>query len=61
MMTIIFIIGAFVIGLLLGDRHGVRQANQILDGNMKVLLGAITDERTIPVDAGEAEARPTVH
>lgn len=62
MTTAIFILGAFTIGFLLGDRRGVKQANAMLDENMKVLLNAITDERTIPVEVDEAGGRrPTVH
>lgn len=60
MTTAIYIACAFAIGFLLGDRRGVKQANEILDENMKVLLNAITDERTIPVDELEGD-RPTVH
>ncbi|MGB3831206.1 MAG: hypothetical protein WA975_05000 [Mesorhizobium sp.] len=62
MTTTIFIFGAFVIGFLLGDRRGVKQANAILDANMRELFKAINDERTIPVDAEEATpSRPSVH
>lgn len=62
MMTIILVgVAAFVIGFLLGDRRGVKQANAILDENMRELFKAISDERHIPVDDEPEDERPTVH
>lgn len=54
-------VATFVIGFLLGDRRGVRQANAILDANMRDLFKAITDERAIPVDDDREGDRPIVH
>lgn len=54
-------VATFVIGFLLGDRRGVKQANAILDANMRDLFKAITDERTMPVDDDREGDRPTVH
>lgn len=51
---------AFAFGFLLGDRRGVRQANQILDENNRVLLQAIGDSVRAPVDGGE-DQRPVLH
>ena len=61
MTTAAFIMGAFVIGFLLGDRRGVKQANAILDANMRDLFKAISDDRAMPVDGDREEDRPTIH
>ncbi|MBN9250161.1 MAG: hypothetical protein J0I86_06190 [Mesorhizobium sp.] len=55
-------LAAFVIGFLLGDRRGVRQANAILDENMKILLEAMRDDKVgFPSDSEGGDDRPTVH
>lgn len=54
------IVLAFCFGFLLGDRRGVRQANEVLDHNNRVLLQAIGDSVRAPVD-GEDEQRPVLH
>ncbi|MFI0844474.1 hypothetical protein [Mesorhizobium sp. IMUNJ 23232] len=51
---------AFAFGFLLGDRRGVKQANEVLDANNRVLLQAIGDSVRAPVD-GEEEQRPMLH
>lgn len=53
------IVLAFAFGFLLGDRRGVKQANEVLDHNNRVLLQAIGDSVKAPVD-GE-EDRPVLH
>lgn len=53
---------AFAFGFILGDRRGVKQANQILDANMRDLFKAIGDEKPMPVESEDAEPhRPTLH
>ena len=61
MTTVALIFAAFVIGFLLGDRRGVKQANEILDHNMQVLLTAIHGEPAVPVEDEEGERRSTLH
>lgn len=63
MTTIAFIFVAFVIGFLLGDRRGVRQANEILDHNNRVLIEAIAGEQTLrtEIDDSSGIVHPTVH
>ena len=62
MTSLLFIGIAFAFGLVLGDRRGVKQANQILDANMRELFKAIGDERPMPVESEDAELhRPTLH
>lgn len=61
MTTTIYIIGALMIGFLLGDRRGVKQANAMLDGNMRELFKAIGDERTMPAEDEPEDRRPTLH
>lgn len=51
-----------VVGFLLGDARGVRQANGILDANMRELFKAIGDDKPVPVEGEEVEPhRPTLH
>ena len=54
------IVLAFAFGFVLGDRRGVRQANEVLDHNNRVLLQAIGDSVRAPAD-GEDEHRPVMH
>jgi hypothetical protein len=60
-MTTLALVGvaAFAFGFLLGDRRGVKQANEVLDHNNRVLLDAIGDSVREPVE-GEDE-RPVLH
>lgn len=51
----------FVVGFLIGDARGVREANRILDANMRELFKAIGDERPLPADDDAEPHRPTVH
>ncbi|MFI0849251.1 hypothetical protein [Mesorhizobium sp. IMUNJ 23232] len=44
------IVIAFAFGFVLGDRRGVRQANEVLDHNNRVLLQAIGGSVRAPVD-----------
>lgn len=65
MTTCAFIGAAFIIGYLLGDRRGVKQANEILDHNNGLLLKAMGDAAAdtapnVEPDDGD-EARPTLH
>lgn len=62
-MTSLLVIGmAFAVGFVLGDRRGVKQANEILDANMRELFKAIGDEKPGPVEGEEVEPhRPTIH
>ena len=53
------IVIAFAFGFLLGDRRGVRQANEVLDHNNRVLLQAIGDSVKAPVDSEEEQ--PVLH
>jgi hypothetical protein len=56
------IVASFVIGFLLGDRRGVKQANAILDENMKILLEAMRDDKTgFSSDSEGEDDRQTVH
>jgi hypothetical protein len=56
------IVASFVIGFLLGYRRGVKQANAILDENMKILLEAMRDDKTgFSSDSEGEDDRPTVH
>jgi len=50
-----------VVGFLIGDARGVREANRILDANQRELLRAISDDRPVPVDDDAEPQRPTVH
>jgi hypothetical protein len=43
-----------------GDRRVVKQANQILDENNRVLLQAIGGSMKAPID-GDEEQRPLLH
>lgn len=53
---------AFAFGFVLGDWRGVKQANQILDANMRDLFKAIGDDKPGPVENEEVEPRrPTIH
>jgi hypothetical protein len=53
---------AFVMGFLLGDRRGVKQANAILADCQTELFKAIHEDKTgFPSDAAKEDARPTVH
>ncbi len=62
MTSLLFIGIAFAFGFVLGDRRGVKLANQILDANMRELFKAIGDERPMPVESEDAEPpRPTLH
>ncbi|WP_442577597.1 hypothetical protein ACSBOB_18680 [Mesorhizobium sp. ASY16-5R] len=54
------IVLAFAFGFLLGDRRGVKQANEVLDHNNRVLLQAIGDSVREPVE-GEDEQRSVLH
>lgn len=65
MTTLTFIGTAFIIGYLLGDRRGVKQANEILDHNNGLLLKAMGDAAAdiapnIEPDESD-EIRPTLH
>lgn len=61
MTTVALILAAFVIGFLLGDRRGVKQANEILDHNMRVILSTMQGEPAVPVEDEEGERRSTLH
>jgi hypothetical protein len=61
MTVAVFILGAFAIGFLLGDRRGVKQANTILDENMRVVMSAISEAAPIPDAVDDDPAHPTVH
>ncbi|MEQ1956704.1 hypothetical protein [Mesorhizobium sp. CN2-181] len=50
---------AFAFGFLLGDRRGVKQANEVLDHNNRLLLRVIGDSVRAPVE-GEDEQRPVL-
>ncbi len=56
-----FIAAAFVIGFLLGDRRGTRQANEVLAANNQVLLEAMQEASKDTPAVEEKEERPTVH
>lgn len=49
-----------VVGFLVGENRAVKQANGILDANMRELFKAIGDDTALPVE-DETEDRPTVH
>ena len=51
---------AIVIGFLLGDRRGLKQANEVLEHNNRVLLQAIGDEQPVCPDDDAEPAPPTV-
>lgn len=55
------IVTAFAFGFLLGDRRGVKQANEVLDHNNRVLLEAIGDSVREPVDREDEGQRPVLH
>ena len=63
MTAAVFILTAFVIGYLLGDRRGVRECNAILDHNTKALLQVIGEPitKSTTVDPDDEPKRPTVH
>ncbi|MGQ2909351.1 MAG: hypothetical protein ACT6QU_15530 [Aliihoeflea sp.] len=62
MIVTLFIAAAFVIGFLIGENRAVRQANDILDANTKVLLEAIGGEPPAIADLDEVgDDRPTLH
>ncbi|MBN9241918.1 MAG: hypothetical protein J0I98_03910 [Mesorhizobium sp.] len=62
MICLLFIGIAFAFGFVLGDRRGVKQANEILDANMRELFKAIRDDKPVPVEGEEVEPhRPTIH
>ena len=63
MTALAFILAAFIIGYLLGDRRGVRECNAILDHNTKALLKVIGEPVTMPtsVDTDDEPKRPTIH
>ncbi|MFD1987971.1 hypothetical protein ACFSOZ_36745 [Mesorhizobium newzealandense] len=52
-----------MMGFLIGDRRGVKQANAILDHNNRALLDAMREDRSgFPSDdAGDETALPTRH
>ncbi|MDQ0318768.1 hypothetical protein QO002_000906 [Pararhizobium capsulatum DSM 1112] len=53
---------AFAFGFLLGDLRGVKQANIILDQNLRDLFKVIGDDRPMPTDSEDSEPmRPTLH
>lgn len=62
-LTCLLFIGmAFAFGFVLGDRRGVKQANEILDANMRELFKAIGVEKPESVEGEEVEPhRPTMH
>ncbi|MBI1238275.1 MAG: hypothetical protein GC199_02925 [Alphaproteobacteria bacterium] len=52
----------FAFGFVLGDRRGVKQANEILDANMRELFKSIGDDKPGPVEGEEVEPhQPTIH
>ncbi len=61
MTTAIFVLGAFAIGFLLGDRRGVREANAILDENQRVLFAAMAEPPSLAADVPEDQPQRTVH
>lgn len=62
MICLLFIGIAFAFGFVLGDRRGVKQANEILDANMRELFKAIGDDKPGLVEGEEVEPhRPTIH
>ncbi|RWB77478.1 MAG: hypothetical protein EOQ50_05320 [Mesorhizobium sp.] len=66
MMTTLILTGSaatFMIGFLLGDRRGVKQANAMLDANWRELMKSIRDDKTgFPSDADEDDTAPrTLH
>lgn len=61
-MTCFLFIGMiFAFGFVLGDRRGAKQANEILDANMRELFKAIGDDRPVPEDDDAGPQRPTMH
>ena len=52
---------AFGFGYLLGERRAVKEANAILDSNMKELFRSIGDSPEKPPDCDESQARPSLH
>ena len=52
---------SFVIGYLPSERRAVKEANSILDANMKELFKAIGDAGAGPIDAEDATKRPSLH
>lgn len=62
MICLLFIGMAFAFGFVLGDRRGVKQANEILDANMRELFKAIGEDKPVAVEGEEVEPpRPTIH
>lgn len=61
MTTAIYVLAAFAIGYLLGDRRGVKEANAILDENQRVLFAAMAEPPPLAADILEVQPRPTVH
>ncbi|MGO4643241.1 hypothetical protein AB4Z43_32955 [Mesorhizobium sp. 2RAF45] len=61
MISITFIVLAFIIGYLLGDRRGVGACNKILDHNNKLLLEVIGEPGAARDIDESPEVRPTVH
>lgn len=51
----------FVVGFLIGDARGVREANRILDANQRELFKAIADDRPVQVDDDAEPLRPVLH
>lgn len=64
-MTLVYLgttaLAAFAFGFLIGELRAVREANSILDANMKELFKAIGDMPEKPPDSEEMEARPSLH
>jgi hypothetical protein len=57
-------VATFMIGFLLGDRRGVKQANAILDANWRELMKSIREDKTgfqSDADDGDDSTRPTLH
>jgi len=52
---------AFGFGFLIGERRAVKEANAILDANMKELFKSIGDAGAVPVDAEDGATRPSLH
>jgi len=54
-------LAAFGFGFLIGELRAVREANSILDANMKELFRAISDTPEKPPDSEDVEVRPSLH
>ncbi len=64
-MTLVYLVlttgAAFVIGYLLGDRRGVREANEVLAHNNRVLLEAMSESVKGHVEGEDEAPRPALH